>query len=339
MLKKPELKDEKIISCLRDEYGLSVEKISFLPLGADTNTSVYRAVTKDETNYFVKLKQGDFNEASVAIPNFLSDLGIKQIIRSLTTQTGQLWANLNPFRVILYPFVEGHAGLDIKMSNQQWFEFGTALKRFHTADIPANITSGIQKDNFSPGWRNMVKMFLERIEKETFNEPVAIEVADFLKAKKDETLEIVKRAEQLAQMLLEQLPEFVLCHSDIHGYNLLIDNNGALYIVDWDALIFAPKERDLMFIGGGHGDSGYTPQEEETMFYQGYGQTNMNQIAIAYYRYERSIVDIADECNLIFLSDAGGQGRKEVLEDIKSMFLPNGKIEMAYQSDKVLKDN
>jgi spectinomycin phosphotransferase len=339
MLKKPELKDEKIISCLRDEYGLSVEKISFLPLGADTNTSVYRAVTKDETNYFVKLKQGDFNEASVAIPNFLSDLGIKQIIPSLTTQTGQLWANLNPFRVILYPFVEGHAGLDIKMSNQQWFEFGTALKRFHTADIPANITSGIQKDNFSPGWRNMVKMFLERIEKETFNEPVAIEVADFLKAKKDETLEIVKRAEQLAQMLLEQLPEFVLCHSDIHGYNLLIDNNGALYIVDWDALIFAPKERDLMFIGGGHGDSGYTPQEEETMFYQGYGQTNMNQIAIAYYRYERSIVDIADECNLISLSDAGGQGRKEVLEDIKSMFLPNGKIEMAYQSDKVLKDN
>jgi spectinomycin phosphotransferase len=339
MLKKTELKDEKIVRCLRDEYGLSIEKISFLPLGADTDTSVYRVVTKDEMNYFVKLKKGDFNEASVAIPNFLSDLGIKQIIPSLTTQTGQLIANLNPFKVILYPFVEGHPGFERIMSNQQWIEFGAALKRFHTSEIPLNITSSIQKDNFSPRWRNMVKMFLERIEKESFNEPVAMEVADFLKSKKDETLEIVKRAEQLAQMLLERSPEFILSHGDIHGWNLLIDNNGALYIVDWDGLIFAPKERDLMFIGGGHGDSGYTPQEEETMFYQGYGQTNINQIAIAYYRFERIIIDIADDCDQIFLSDRGGEARKELLEDLKSMFWPNGKIEMAYQSDKVLKDN
>ena len=339
MLENPELKDEQIINCLQDEYGLRVEKITFLPLGADPNTSVYRVVTKDETIYFLKLRKEDFNGASVAIPNFLSDLGIKQIIPPLTTQTGQLWANLDSFKVILYPFVEGYAGLESKMSNQQWFEFGAALKRFHTSEIPSHITSTIQKDNFSPWWRDTVKMFLDRIEKETFNEPVAIELADFLKSRKDQTLEIVKRAEQLAQMLLEQSPEFILCHSDIHGYNLLIDNKGALYIVDWDWLIFAPKERDLMFIGGGHGDSGYTPQEEEMMFYQGYGQTSINQIAIAYYRYERTIVDIAEDCRLILLSDKGDEARKEALEDLKNKFLPNSTIEMAYQSDKVLKDN
>ena len=106
-------------------------------------------------------------------------------------------------------------------------------------------------------------------------------------------------------------------------------------MVDWDTLIFAPKERDLMFIGCGLGDSGYTPQEEETMFYQGYGQTNINQFAIAYYRCERIIEDIAVYCEQIFLSDEGGEDRKESLENVKSNFLPNGTIEMAYQSDKV----
>lgn len=337
MLEKPELKDEQIINCLRDEYGLGAENISFLPLGADVNSSVHRVVTKDGTNYFVKLRKGDlFNEASVVIPNFLSTLGIKQVIPPLTTQTGQLWANINPFIVILYPFVEGHAGLDIKMSNQQWFEFGTALKQFHTVDLPANITSSIQRDDFSPGWRDTVKIYLERVEKETFNEHVEIEAADFLKSKKDETLDVVKRAEQLVQMLREEPPEFILCHSDIHGYNLLIDNNGAIYIVDWDALIFAPKERDLMFIGGGHGDSGYTPQEEEAMFYQGYGQTNINQIAIAYYRYERIIMDIADDCDIIFLSDEGEENRTAALEDLKNKFLPNSYIEIAYQTQTSL---
>ncbi|MBI5294369.1 MAG: phosphotransferase [Chloroflexi bacterium] len=210
-----------------------------------------------------------------------------------------------------------------------------SLKRFHISNISSAITSGIQKDNFSPQWRDTVKMFLERIEKETFNEPVAIELADFLKTKKDETLELIKWTEQFAQMLLKQLPEFVLCHADIHGWNLLIDNNEALYMVDWDTLIFAPKERDLMFIGGGLGDSGYTPQEEETMFYQGYGQTNINQIAIAYYRCERIIEDIAVYCEQIFLSDEGGEDRKKSLENVKSNFLQNGTIETAYQSARL----
>jgi spectinomycin phosphotransferase len=334
MLENTELKDEQILNCLRDEYRLQVEEISFLPLGADVDSSVYRVLTGDGTNYFVKLRKGDlFNAASVAIPNFLSDLGMKQIIPSLRTRTGQLWTNLNSFKLVLYPYVEGQPGLDIKMSKQQWFEFGAALKRFHTADFPINLTSSIQRDDFSPRWRDAVTMFLARTEKETFREPFAMELADVLRSKHDELLEIIKRTEQLAQMLREQPLEFILCHSDIHGYNLFIDQHDALYIVDWDGLIFAPKERDLMFIGGGHGDSGYTPQEEESMFYQGYGQTDINQIAITYYRYERIIMDIADDCDIIFQSDEGEETRKDVLEDAKNKFLPDHYIEIVYRSD------
>lgn len=339
MLEKPELKDEKIINCLKTEYGLSVEKIAFLPLGADLNTAVYRVVTNDETVYFLKLRRGEFDEAAVAVPKYLSDLGIKQIIPSLTTQTGQLWASLAPFKVILYPYVEGHNGFERNLSDQQWVEFGAALKRFHTADIPSAITSSIQREKFSPQWRDTVKMFLERIEAETFDEPVAVEMAAFLKIKGDETLELVKRAERFAQMLQEQPPEFILCHADIHAWNLLIDDNDAFYMVDWDTLIFAPKERDLMFVGGGLGGNGHTPREEEALFYQGYGQTQIDPIAMAYYRYERIIEDIAVYCGQIFLSDEGGEDRKQSLEYLKSNFLPNCTIEMACQSDKTLRDD
>jgi spectinomycin phosphotransferase len=333
-----ELKDEQILNCLRDAYGLRVEEISFLPLGADVDSSVYRVLSGDGTNYFVKIRKGDlFNAASVAIPNFLSELGMKQIIPSLQTRTGQPWTSLNSFKLVLYPYVEGQPGLDIKMSEQQWFQFGAAIKRFHTADIPVHMTSSIQKDDFSPRWRDMVQMFLARTEKETFREPIALELADVLRSKHDELLEIIKRTEQLAQMLREQPLEFILCHSDIHGYNLLIDNNGALYIVDWDWLTFAPKERDLMFIGGGHGNSGYTPREEETMFYQGYGQTDINQIALTYYRYERIIIDIAEDCDIIFRSNEGDETLKDALEDLTNKFLPNSYIEIAYRSDQKLK--
>lgn len=338
MVEMPKINDEQIIDCLRHEYELDVESLSSLLLGADVNTSVYRVVAKNGAAYFAKLRKRDFDEASVTIPSFLSASGIQQVIPPLTNRNGQLWANLDPFKLTLYPFIEGQAGLEIKMSGEQWFDFGTALKRFHTTDIPLPITSGIQRDDFSSRWRDTVKQNLDELAGEVFDQPIKVEAANFLISKKAEILDVVKRAEQLARMLVEQPPEFILSHGDLHGWNLLIDHSGVLYIVDWDGLLFAPKERDLMFIGGGHGDSGYTPQEEESMFYPGYGETNINQIAIAYYRYERILLDIVDDYFLIFMSDEGEEVQIAAFEDLRNKFLPASYIEIAYQSDKAPKN-
>ena len=110
-------------------------------------------------------------------------------------------------------------------------------------------------------------------------------MALFLKFKSTEILKIIKQTEALAIMISKQPLGYVLCHADIHGRNLMVDKEDALYIVDWDTLIFAPKERDLMFVGAGIWDSGLTAPEKEALFYQGYGQTKINRDAIAYYRF------------------------------------------------------
>ena len=107
-------------------------------------------------------------------------------------------------------------------------------------------------------------------------------------------------------------PEFVLCHSDIHAANLLVAADGALYIVDWDEPILAPKERDLMYAGGGQSFLGYTPQEEEALFYRGYGETQVDPVGLAYYRYERIIEDIAAFCEQLLTSGKGGADPRTV---------------------------
>jgi len=155
-----------------------------------------------------------------------------------------------------------------------------------------------------------------------------------LRSKKAETADLVQRAEQCAHQLLERSGEFILCHCDIHAWNLLIVDEHTFYMVDWDTLIFAPKERDLMFIGSGLCGNGHTLAEEETLFYQGYGQTQVDATALAYYRYERIVEDIAVICNQIFLTDEGGEDRRQQLGYLKSNFLPDNTIEIAYRSDK-----
>ena len=338
MLKKPDLQDDTIIACLLDEYRLNVVQVAFLPFGADQNTAVYRVVADDETSYFLKLRRGVFNETSVALPKFLSDQGIAQIIAPLTTKTGQLRAILGALKVILYPFVEGRNGYEVKLSDRHWGNFGTALKRIHTTVVPPALIRRIRRETYSPQWREIVKTFLGRIEDDAFDDPIAIKLAVFLKAKRDEILDLVGRAERHAQTLQARSPEFVLCHSDIHAGNILIDNDDVFYIIDWDDPILAPKERDLMFIGGAQGFIGHTAQEEETLFYRGYGQTEIDLIALAYYRYERIIEDIAVFCEKLFLTSEGGEDREQSFEYLMSNFLPDGTIEIAYKSDRTLSE-
>ncbi|MCI0557725.1 MAG: aminoglycoside phosphotransferase family protein [Nitrososphaera sp.] len=337
MLEKPDIQDEKIITCLRDEYGLNVGQVAFLPLGVDSNAAVYRAVVEDERPYFVKLRRGVFDETAVMLPKFLSDQGIGQIIPPLATKTGQLWASLDAFKVILYPFVEGHNGYEVDLSDHHWVEFGSALKRIHTVVVPPALISRIQRETYSPQWRESVKTFLERVD-EAFDDAVAVKLATFLKAKRAEILDLVGRAERLVQALQARSPEFIVCHSDIHAGNILIDTNDAFYIVDWDNPILAPKERDLMFAGGGQFGARRTAQEEEAFFYRGYGQTQIDPVALAYYRYERIIQDIAAFCEQIFLTNEDGEDREQALRYLTSNFLPNGVLEIAYKSDKTLRD-
>jgi spectinomycin phosphotransferase len=336
MLEKPALPEEKIIACLQDNYGLLVGQVTFLPLGVDSSTAVYRAVAADGTAYFVKLRRGSFDELSVALPKYLSDQGIAQIIAPLASRSGQLWATLDPFTMMLYPFVQGRDGYGVALSQQQWRAFGVALKHLHTTNVPAAFSQHLLQERYTPQWRTIVKHFQERAETETFTEPVAVQVAALLRDKRTEIDDLVARAERLAQRLQASPPEFVVCHTDLHAGNLLICDKNTFYIVDWDNPILAPKERDLMFIGGGQGFIGYNAAEEEDLFYQGYGPTTINASALAYYRYERIVQDIADFCRQIFLTDEGGADRTQALRYLAANFLPGGVLEVAYQSDKTL---
>ena len=331
MLEKPDIPDETIIACLLSEYGLDVVQIAFLPLGADRNTAVYRAVTDDATPYFVKLRLGDFEEISVALANHLSDLGIMQVMAPLATGTGQLWASLDAFKLILYPFVEGRNGYKAGLSDRHWREFGTTLKAIHSAVLPQALTGRIRREAYSPQWRETVRAFLERVDGDALHDPISAKLAAFFKSRRDEILDLVGRAERLAQSLQAQSQEFIVCHSDIHAGNVLIGADDAFFIVDWDNPVLAPKERDLMFVGGGLMGLGRTPQEEESLFYQAYGEAQIDPVALAYYRYERIVQDIAEFCEQVS-STSQGADREQSFLRLGSIFRPGGVLETAYCS-------
>lgn len=334
MLEKPELPDDKIVACLQEAHGLSIVRIDFLPLGADTNTAVYRAVSTAGEPYFVKLRRGDFNSVAVTLPAFLHEQGLRQIISPLPAGEGRLWAELDPYNLILYPFVNGRDGFGVALTPGQWHDFGAAVRFFHTTVLPPALARLIPHEMYPPHWRHSVRVFLKQAEREDFQDPLVVKLAAFLRLKRDLILDMVGRAEQLARKLQAEPPKLVLCHNDLHAGNLLVDDRGDLYILDWDDPIFAPKERDLMFIGGGQGFIGYSSEDEEKMFNKGYGLVQVDHDALAYYRFERVLVDVALFCEQIFSSLDGGEDREQALRYLQSNFQPNGTIEMAYRAEQ-----
>ena len=332
MLEKPNLPDAAIVSCLQSAYGLSVDRITFLPLGADPNTAVYRAVTADQTAYFVKLRSGRLDEYAVLLPRWLSDQGVGQVIAPIANQAGGLWARLADFTLTLYPFVEGRNGYETDLSAEHWRELGAALKRMHTLAPPPALA--LPKETYDPQWRERVKRYLGRAANERFDDPVAAQVAALLRSKRDEIRELIGRTEQLAQAFQERSPRFVVCHADIHAANVLIDADDTLYLVDWDTAMLAPKEHDLMFAGGGQYGAARTPQQEERLFYQGYGETQIDQTGLAYYRYERIIQDIAVYCDQLLLTTEGGADRELSLGYLQSNFTPGGVLDIARAADR-----
>ena len=151
MLIKPDIDVEQVRHCLENAYELTVKEVSFLPLGADFRTIVYRIKASNDKNYFLKLRSGVFLEASVRVPNYLGEHGVNEVIPPCTTVAGDLWAVLGPYKVILYPYVEGRNGVDIPLTEQQWAQFGSVLKRLHHTFYPSQSQRGCRKRILSAG--------------------------------------------------------------------------------------------------------------------------------------------------------------------------------------------
>jgi len=184
-------------------------------------------------------------------------------------------------------------------------------------------------------WRDRVTAFLRQVADHVIDDPVAAHLTRLLQAKQVTIHHLVARAEQLASLLVHQPLKRCLCHGDIHAGNILIDTTNRLYLVDWDTLVIAPKERDLMFIGGGIGGM-WNRDHEVGWFYRGYGQAKINLTALTYYRYERIVQDIAVTCEQLLGTREGGDDRVAMLDQLASQFKPNNVVDIACATDQRL---
>jgi spectinomycin phosphotransferase len=326
MIEKPKIADENIVHTLNSSYSIEVNRVEFLPIGNDATAFSYRVEALDGNAYFLKIKMRLSNLAGLYVPRFLKDHGIKHVIAPMTTKKQNLIAEMDGFNLILYPFVSGKEAMQVGMQDSQWKEFGSVLQQIHDTKLPSDVSQSVEQETFIPKWSSLAKDLDQQVNRRNFDDPYQKKLAAFWKENNETIRTIVERAEMVGERLQQAHLEFVLCHADIHTANILLTPNHEMFIVDWDDTLFAPKERDLMHIL----EKDTIQTRDEQIFFDGYGEVKINQLALTYYRYEWCVQEIGDFGHRVFLTeDVGKATRREAVEGFITLFSPNDVIETA----------
>jgi spectinomycin phosphotransferase len=325
----PGLDLDEIAACLATEYGLRAAGMTYLPIGYDMNAAVYEVRASDGRACFLKVRFGPVHEAGLLAPRALTDLGVTNVLAALPARSGRLWAPLDGNSVVLYPFVRGENAMDAGLSAEQWREFGATLRAVHDSGLEVRFLDLLPVERFTLPSAALVRRLTAQLESLRPTSPAALELAAFWRENAGRIRALLARAEELGRRLQARSFALVLCHADIHAANILVGEDGAIHLIDWDGPRIAPRERDLLFVIGSHIARDVAPWEEEA-FFAGYGPVPVNAEALAYFRYERAVEDVGEFGKTVFLDASISEtSRREQAGLLMGYFAPGGMIDTA----------
>jgi len=307
MREPPNISEKRLQACLQDEYNLSIARLEFLPRGLDFKAGVYRAVSEKGVHYLLKVTSRPLYEAGFLVPRYLKDQGITSVVAPIPTKNNALWTKLEDWTLIVYPFIDGDTSWT-GMTNEQWKELGNVFKRIHNIQLKPESFSSLRKETFDPTeYVQWIRIF------ESQHLHVRQGVSETERALRDSWVEhqatihtAATYLEKLAALLQSQTFPYVICHADLHPANLIRDEAN-VFVIDWDEVMLAPKERDFIFIREPQADA----------FWEGYGKREIDWMLLSYYLWERVVQDvIVNAQDVCFRNDLG----EETKADIAKLF-------------------
>jgi spectinomycin phosphotransferase len=323
---RPDVRAQQIVDHVRNVYGLDARNVSLIPGRTHAEATVYR-IDVDDAAYVLKLSAGP--AANSSLVRHLADSGITQVPVPMSPRGGRPSPAVAGLSAVLYPFIEGENGFRRPLNEEQWIALGAVVRAVHDVTLPPSLRTAMRKEAYANTWRRKVRGCLNDVPAQNTADDVARELVGLLSARHDQIAALVEHAELLAGTLSKMALPMVACHGDLHAGNVLVAGAGSVTIVDWDDPVLAPKERDLMFIGAGIGGAWNRPKESDA-FYRGYGPAEVHTEALAYYRCERIVQDVASFCDRLLLP-SGEQNAEHahLVQKLADAFAPGDVVEIA----------
>ena len=324
MREQPGIAEERLRACLQEWYGLYPVMLEFLPLGHDYDAGVYRAMSEQGIAYLLKATSRSLYEPRCLVPRYLYDQGITSVVAPIVTRSGALWTKLGDWTVIVYPFIEGDSSLT-GMTNEQWREVGAIFKRIHQMRFPPEGFSSLRKETFdATEYVRWVRVFeTQHLDARHDGNNSSRALRASWVAHESTIHTAVTSLEKLAEALQRRSEPYVICHADLHASNLIRNRAGGVFVIDWDDVMLAPKERDFIFVRRPYADA----------FWEGYGRNEIDWTLLSYYLWERVVQDlIEDTRNVCFRDDLAEETRAHIAQEFHEYLEGGSNLNAAYEA-------
>lgn len=292
---------EEVKLIIEANYNYTVIDVIEAPRGFVAETFII--TTETQQKYFVKfIKTSRYIEniqTSLPVLKYLFDNNIKNICYPFENKQGRLTTAVKHGIVIVFNNIEGTWTFDFNKA-----EYLELLSQIHKLEIPTNISTKIEDFEVN---------FLDELEinlRACLTEPqtgVRSQTQELLRHKIDAINEYSNLFLEVQSFAKDTTVKAVLTHGDGSG-NVMVDKNNELFIIDWDDLLVAPKERDLWF----------HYKDDNMMKY--YKKLNpdfeMHKVMYSFYLLKRFMDDLAGFLNEIMSSDDVSHQEKN-FEDLK----------------------
>ncbi len=331
MSEQPVIPTATLIAAIKRHYRLELADIAWLTLGADAAAWVARATATDGTAYFLKLRAGSLNAAGLLLPALLQAQGLPHILAPLPAADQRRWVTINGYTLILYPFIAGRAGADGGLTPAQWTAFGQLIRQIHSLPLPAELAGELQTESWTTDWAAQVQAITAAVHAQPPADDLGRRAAALLDAHAATIATLAARATALAIALQATPAPLVLCHADLHTWNVMVDEQAQLWLIDWDTAMLGRPERDLMFVVGGIGH-GLVSAATTGWFFAGYGPCAIDPLALAYYRTAWAVQDIVSFSEQLLVQPSRGSVATErALTLLAGLFEPGEIVSIALE--------
>jgi len=306
---------KRIINIIKTQYDINC--LSITPQKGGWSALAYK-ISDGIKNYF--LKAYEKNRASTPKLTFMIDTYIPitiwleqntklsgKIPVPVITKDGNYKSQDDYAIYLLYEYIEGETIGDNKLSDKQAIQLAEIITELHSFnDTQITCNSLKIRENFSLPFLLPLK---EHIIQNFDN--LAYDIKEMLEERIWSIEKFIQRAEALSQLLIKSNPKMVICHTDIHNWNLMQSKN-SLILFDWEGLKLAPPEADLMFLR----EKPYYKRFLD-IYQKKHLNFQVNSDAIEFYLTRRKLEDIWEFAEQLLFDSQSDESRSQTLEYIK----------------------
>lgn len=301
--------DSVIVAAVQNSFGITLQSLEFLPVGE--GAWAYKGVDANNKEWFVKLCRLDTSNVAQVTSYLHNDLELPFVLSPILPQGQKATPKINDTYVSIYPYIEGETLSYDNLNKEYLVEIASDLRKLHDATLSQYIESLLPKETFDK-YQATVPVLIDKASHYEGNDELLQQLRAVINAYSEAIEQSIRNARTISDYCKGQTYDMVVCHTDIHPFNVMKTSNG-LKMIDWDAIMLAPREDDLRFYGA--------ENRGDTAFHRAYGMDyQVDQNLITYYGYEWVLQEYDDWTRRLFDASLAYDARVHALHEFKRLF-------------------